>query len=390
MFKIANKLIFIFSILIAAAVFYSGPVRADQPPTKVKVAIHDNFAPDMYLDSNGRPDGFAVKLLEKIAGELGWDLEFISRDAWSEIGQLVASGQADICPSMGVTARRKGRYDFTVPLGVHPISLIVRSGTGGITTLASLKGLKAAAVRLNISEVILARHPEIKAVVYDDFADALFALLAGEVEALVYPKFPALNRARKIGLGSRVKAVGSPLVEVKRAMGVVKGKKEILTVLNEKIESCRAEGAYQKLWLKYHNHDPLPFWDLPKALTLAGVTAALVLIIMGVWRYVTVNRLNRELIQHRDNLEIRVRERTAELEEALTNVRQLSGLLPICSNCKKIRDDGGYWHQVEEFVDAHSEASFTHSICPDCRAKLYPELADSDQGPAGSKTEPDD
>jgi hypothetical protein len=56
----------------------------------------------------------------------------------------------------------------------------------------------------------------------------------------------------------------------------------------------------------------------------------------------------------------------------------LSGLLPICAACKKIRDDKGYWHQVEEYVRDHSEADFSHSICPDCVRRLYPEFSDEE------------
>lgn len=56
----------------------------------------------------------------------------------------------------------------------------------------------------------------------------------------------------------------------------------------------------------------------------------------------------------------------AELQEALANVRTLSGLLPICAWCKKVRDDKGYWSEIEAFVHAHSEARFSHGICPDC------------------------
>ena len=59
-------------------------------------------------------------------------------------------------------------------------------------------------------------------------------------------------------------------------------------------------------------------------------------------------------------------ERVAELREALVNVKQLGGLLPICSYCKKIRDDQNYWQQVESYVGKHSDAKFSHSICPQC------------------------
>lgn len=63
-----------------------------------------------------------------------------------------------------------------------------------------------------------------------------------------------------------------------------------------------------------------------------------------------------------------------ELQEALTTVKTLTGLLPICSNCKKIRDDKGYWNQIETYIHQHSQAEFSHGICPDCAKKLYPEF----------------
>ncbi len=63
-----------------------------------------------------------------------------------------------------------------------------------------------------------------------------------------------------------------------------------------------------------------------------------------------------------------------ELQEAISQVKTLSGLLPICASCKKIRDDNGYWRQIESYIKDHSEAEFSHSICPDCVKKLYPEL----------------
>jgi PAS domain S-box-containing protein len=63
-----------------------------------------------------------------------------------------------------------------------------------------------------------------------------------------------------------------------------------------------------------------------------------------------------------------------ELQEALAKVKKLSGFLPICASCKKIRDDKGYWNQIEEYIRDHSEAEFSHGICPECMKKLYPDL----------------
>lgn len=63
-----------------------------------------------------------------------------------------------------------------------------------------------------------------------------------------------------------------------------------------------------------------------------------------------------------------------ELKAALEKVKQLGGMLPICSNCKKIRDDKGYWNQIKSYIRDHSEAEFSHSICPECVEILYPDL----------------
>ena len=95
-----------------------------------------------------------------------------------------------------------------------------------------------------------------------------------------------------------------------------------------------------------------------------------------------------ELVKSKGELEMRVAERTTELselnkqlqseiaerEKAIAKVKILSGFLPICAGCKKIRDDDGYWNQIEEYIRDHSEAEFTHSMCPECLKEYYPEL----------------
>ncbi len=83
--------------------------------------------------------------------------------------------------------------------------------------------------------------------------------------------------------------------------------------------------------------------------------------------------LERE-IQERIQIEKMLVEKKDHLESALAKVKTLSGLLPICSSCKKIRDDKGYWNQIENYINKHSDATFSHGICPSCASQLYPEL----------------
>lgn len=64
-----------------------------------------------------------------------------------------------------------------------------------------------------------------------------------------------------------------------------------------------------------------------------------------------------------------------ELKDARSHIKTLSGMLPICASCKKIRDDKGYWNQIEKYITEHTEALFSHGLCPDCLKKAYEELA---------------
>jgi hypothetical protein len=66
----------------------------------------------------------------------------------------------------------------------------------------------------------------------------------------------------------------------------------------------------------------------------------------------------------------------AELEDKITEIKTLSGLLPICSQCKKIRNDEGYWTQLEGYISERTSATFSHGICPHCAEELYPEAMD--------------
>jgi len=73
-------------------------------------------------------------------------------------------------------------------------------------------------------------------------------------------------------------------------------------------------------------------------------------------------------------LQTTLADRVVELEEAIASVKTLQGLLPICCYCKKIRDDGNYWHRVESYIAGHANVRFSHGICPDCSEKLKADL----------------
>jgi DNA-binding NtrC family response regulator len=91
-----------------------------------------------------------------------------------------------------------------------------------------------------------------------------------------------------------------------------------------------------------------------------------------------------ELRQERRRFEAELARRNEELEAMLAQVKRLEGMLPICASCKNVRDDKGYWKQIEEYIGERSEAVFSHGICPDCMRKLYPEYSDEAEEEGGT------
>jgi AmiR/NasT family two-component response regulator len=116
--------------------------------------------------------------------------------------------------------------------------------------------------------------------------------------------------------------------------------------------------------------------DLLNKASDAGVGAYLVkpIHVRELENAITIARARfADMIKLREvNLELE--KRNKELQAALSKIKTLSGLLPICASCKKIRDDGGYWHQVEAYVQDHSDAEFSHGLCPDCVSRYYPDF----------------
>jgi len=94
-------------------------------------------------------------------------------------------------------------------------------------------------------------------------------------------------------------------------------------------------------------------WELDEFFAL-GLFLALVFFVFAFRRIIDLGKRNKELNQ------------------ALEEIKELKGIIPICSSCKKIRDDGGYWHEVEVYVKNHTEAEFSHGLCPECAKKIYP------------------
>ncbi|MBA3036323.1 MAG: PAS domain S-box protein [Desulfobacterium sp.] len=160
-------------------------------------------------------------------------------------------------------------------------------------------------------------------------------------------------------------------------------------IIANKAKECFVKGkSYAQADLIIKNGSKVPYYFTALRMTVNDKNF---LIGMGI-DITLLKRAEKELKKINDELENRVEERTLELMQANTRLSEeiedrnkaeeklkiLRGLLPICTNCKKIRDDKGYWNQIETYIQNHSEAEFTHGICQDCYKLLYPDFADEE------------
>ncbi len=129
------------------------------------------------------------------------------------------------------------------------------------------------------------------------------------------------------------------------------------------LETLKTAGEATGLMLVRTRTGEKRIWEYHNTLRTEGVEAP---IVRGMARDITDKKRQEK---EREKL-------IQELQKALSEVRKLSGMLPICASCKKIRDDQGYWNQVEAYLTSHSDVQFSHSICPECARKLYPEYYD--------------
>ena len=116
-------------------------------------------------------------------------------------------------------------------------------------------------------------------------------------------------------------------------------------------------------WIVHCQTETQRFYDLATCLLIALViviTAVHIVFLQYIWEKEAKETLLKQTLKDKE-----------EMEKALHEIKQLQGILPICSLCKKIRNDKGYWEQVEQYIHNHSEAEFTHGICPECARRLY-------------------
>jgi PAS domain S-box-containing protein len=278
-------------------IIFDPALAQDLAPTHildVTAAVPREFPPYYGVDNSGRPQGFAIDVMERIAELSGLKVHYLVEDSWSDVEESLRSGCAQVIPNIGLSDERKAWLDYTSPVETFSLSIFVREQTDDIKDLNDLTGRKVAAVRFNIGADLLTKRLKTGVVVLDDARQALFELLAGHVDAVVYPEPVFLKMARDAKIGPRIKTAGKSLLEIKRAIGVTKGRPELLERMDHAVAGFVGTKEYQQIFVKWFGEPP-PFWTTLRVILLASGLALIIFLLVAGWRYISLIGLNRKL-----------------------------------------------------------------------------------------------
>lgn len=303
------------SVLLLASGFPAyAQTRQGESSTTITASMPESWPPHYIAEEGRKPTGFAVEILDAVAQRAGYEVTYKITKTMREAYDMAVEGSVDLMPNVGVVPERLSEFAFTDPVETFVVSIFVRADTQDIAGAPDLAGRRVAVVKRNMGLRLMSRRPDVESVVFEDIRSALFDLVAGRVDAMIYPAPILQDLAKQVGIERRIKIVGEPLLEVKRAIAVHPSRTEIHRRLSAAVDEFVRTPEYQEIYLRWFGRPP-EYWTAARVLALAG--SAIVAIVLGfsLWHYRTVVHLNR-------TLEDRVERRTRELRDAEAELRR--------------------------------------------------------------------
>lgn len=285
----------------------------------VRVVVPREFPPHYLVDERGAPIGFSVDILNAIAEHSNLNLTYQIENSWPAVFEVMERGLADVIPNLGISDKRLAKYDFSMPIEASPISIFIRKSNVAINHKQDLIDQRVGVVKGNVAVSLLQKEAGIHTVIYADPQNALFALLSGEVNAIVYPQHVMLDIAKAINIDNQIKFIAEPVIEVKRAIAIQKGNKALADQLEYGIKQLMGTEQYQAIYIKWYG-EKKSFWSI--ALIGWGVSGGLLALVLAllIMRYVTITRLNRQLkisLEEQHSSEKSLTEKEVELNQLI-------------------------------------------------------------------------
>lgn len=377
-----------FLISIVFCILFSVSIYSEKPDT-VTITHSLDYRPFIFLDEDGNSKGLIIDYWRKWSEKTGITVKFLPYD-FSTCIEKVKNREADIIGGIYYSDKRDDFLDFSEPFYGIETSIFIWEKLY-ITKIEELEGIQVAVVKGDYAEAYAEENlPFLNLKKYALYEDVVKDAVNGKISCFILDKPPALYYLARYDALEKFRDFKELYTMYLRG-GVSEGNSDLVQYINKGISSITEDEIkfLEKKWHVYTKKE-IPGWVFELFFTILIVLIILSLLINSVYLKKQVNKKTVSLKSALEELkkknseltkEIKVRkaaekgkeELIVELKNALQEVKTLSGLLPMCSHCKKIRDDDGYWQKVEDYLGEYSDAKLSHSLCPSCAKELYPE-----------------
>ncbi len=358
-------------LVLSVALLHFASGFAEDEFVEIKAGFPEEFPPHYSLSGSGKAQGFAVDLLNAIAREANLSIDYIPYSSWSDAHTALKQGEIDVIPNMGIIEERKSFADFTSPIETFNVSVFVRSGS--FNTIADLKGKRIGVIQKNIGVKLIKQYKEIDGKLFDNFSAALFEVISGNIDGVIYPDPVAWKVIQKAGLEDKFSVIRPPLIEIKRGVAVGKGKEALYQRLEAAVQHLEGSDRYEQLYLKWFAKTP-EYWTGNRVfMAVVAISAVLIvmLLLAWFWRYQSLIKLNAELQQANRYLEEADREveKGARLLKETEQIGKIgSWELDLVTNHLTWSDQVFHIFEIDQTRFDASYEGFLNAIHPDDRA----------------------
>ncbi len=271
-----------------------GSAAQTAPAQEILAAAPANMPPFFVPAADGSPDGFAVELLRRVAAQAGYSLRIIPTTTIAEAEQLLRQGRVQAVLGLGISPAREQALGFTRPFELLPVHIFFRAAAPPLETLDSLAGKRLALVAGSIPAERLLDRPELSVQLTQTLAEAIFEVLSGHADALVFVAPVVQQAARSAGVEQILDRSKRPLFEVGRALAVERGNPQMLARLDSALGAFLETQEFRDIYRTWHPAPHAPRFPPVARWTMTALALALTIALLA-WRAISLSRVNRRL-----------------------------------------------------------------------------------------------
>lgn len=323
---------------LCCGLFFTYPAQAEHTNDHVTAVVLAEFPPLYTTTGSGKPDGFALDVLKAVGAEAEIVYDLLVVESWSEALEAISTGKADFIPGIGLTKPNKQKFIFTDVFETVSISCFVRSESTDIKGIADFPGRRIAFIDKTAPQTLLKTISGVTLLPLHSVDEALFSLLSGKSDAIIFPEPFLWRTAQKIGVEDKIKVVGPPLMEVKRGYLLRKDHTELRDRLDKALHTYVASPAFNTVYLKWRGK-PIPYWTTQKVVSIGTILLILTVIGFSLWRWLSVSKINEKLKQSMERL-VKTQSKLKARESQLSRAQELTSLGSLERN---LITDEGQW-----------------------------------------------